>query len=248
MRATASPTEYECGELAADVEVALSRSAELDDLYMAADALRSRPDRLRAKLRFIRENPDLLMALAGRSYRHSNGFTKVKLVAGDRFSVRLHLWPASTGVRGDSNPHGHRWEFASWIVCGDGMTERTYERTDAELSARGYDLWVFGSTRDGVRYIRPRERAWLTETQRLRRAPGSVYVCPRETVHAVAPAGDGFVATVVVQGRDLVDAVPVYAPFAHSPKARERPISVAELRAEFIALERVLARDVEVAA
>ena len=126
---TTPPALFEDDELAGDVEAALRGSTELHDLYSAAEMLRSHPDRLLAKLRFIREDPDLLEALAGRSKRHQNGFTKVKLVAKDRFSVRLHLWRPSAAARGDVHPHGHQWRFASWVVCGGGLREQFYRQS-----------------------------------------------------------------------------------------------------------------------
>jgi hypothetical protein len=124
------------------------------------------------------------------------------------------------------------------------MRERLYKRSSpSDPKAHGYDLYLFGANRDGVRYIRPQEWVWLAEAQPpFTRDAGSVYMCPLDNVHTVAPIGAGFVATVVVQGPPIVDPVPVYAPIRQCPRAYENPISAVELSADLIALEQVLVR------
>ncbi|MBL8928468.1 MAG: hypothetical protein JNM77_19895 [Pseudonocardia sp.] len=237
---------FEDDELAGDVEAALRGSTELRDLQRAAETLRSHPDRLLAKLRFIREDPDLLEALAGRSYRHQNGFTKVKLVAKNRYSVRLHLWTPSATPRGDVDPHAHRWAFASWVVCGAGIRERFYERSAGFGPAAGpYHRYLFGADTADAWYVEPVERTWLTETQSLDRPKGTVYVCPLGTVHTVSPLGGGFAATVVVQGPHITGPVPVYTLVGSYPRAYERPISAAELHTDLRAFEGALGQLIE---
>jgi hypothetical protein len=232
-------------DLVAAVEDALRGASELINLHAAADKLRSRPDRILAKIRFIREDADLLEALAARSLRHSNGFTKVKLIAKDEYSVRLHLWPASTADRGETNPHGHRWEFASWVVCGEGMVERTYVGSDpCDPSAHAYDLYEFGMSPGGGRTLTPRHGAWLTGLEPVARRAGEIYVCPEDIIHTAAPAGQDFVATIVVQGNERKRTAPVYAPFRRCPKTRDEKVTVEQLRADLITLEGMLERKI----
>lgn len=228
-------------ELAADIESALGPAATLAGLLVAAQLLRARTDLVRSRVGFLLEHADSLAELDRHAYRHSNGFTKVKLLVTDRYSVRIHLWGAADGHRGEMNPHGHRWEFASWVVCGEGMTEGMYEPCEPSApEARAHYLYSFGAL-DGVRFIEPRRRAWLREREQVVRPAGEVYLCPRDVVHTVAPIGAGFVATVVVQGPAVVESVPVYAPYGHCPRANERPVAIEELQEDLEILDRLLA-------
>jgi hypothetical protein len=235
------PTVAE-NDLVADIEAALESSAQVAALHAVAERLRAEPDRLRARLARVLGNAERTEALLGRSYRHHNGFTKIKLVATERFSVRLHLWPASSGTRGELNPHGHRWEFASWVAAGEGMTEAFFELSDPTVDdARGYDLYRYGRT-SATRSLRPSEWVWLREHDRLERPTGSVYTCPRRVVHTVEPIGAGDVLTVVLQGPVVADDVPVYVRHRECPRAGERAMSIDELRRDLGTIDALLAR------
>ncbi|MEU3625365.1 hypothetical protein AB0E54_23540 [Amycolatopsis coloradensis] len=46
------------------------------------------------------------------------------------FRIRLHVWPESAEPsRGESNPHSHRWEFASTIIAGEGLHMAGFRET-----------------------------------------------------------------------------------------------------------------------
>jgi hypothetical protein len=122
------------------------------------------------------------------------------------------------------------------------MHERFYTQSaDApDPAARPYYRYLFDATEASAWYVEPVERVWLTETHPLDRLKGTVYACPLDTVHTIGPRGNGFVATVVVQGPHVRKRVPVYAPAERCPKAYEGPIAAAELNTELVALERAL--------
>jgi hypothetical protein len=228
-------------DLVADIEAALRPSAQVAALHAVAEGLRSEPDRLRARLARILGDPERTEALLGRSYRHCNGFTKIKLVATESFSVRLHLWHAAAGRRGEFDPHGHRWEFASWIVAGEGISEAFYGVSDPAVEAHAYNLYHYGRTL-ATRSLQPRDRVWLREHDRLERPAGSVYACPRQIVHTVEPIGAGDVLTVVVQGPIVETEASVYVRFGDFPRPGERPMSIQELRDDLHIIDALLAR------
>lgn len=201
------------------------RAATLDDLAAAARWLRSRPDTLRSQLRSLRSHPDLLETVVRQSYWHCNGFAKIKLVVAPRFCVRLHVWPAGQG-RGEAiNPHGHRWEFASWVAAGQGMLERWFEETaDSGDGSSAHDRYEYGPGS-----LRPNGGVWLREQSSRIRQPGTVYTCTGNTTHTVAPLGRELVATLVLQGPVRADSARVYVPPERSPQGSERPMLAADL-------------------
>ena len=86
-----------------------------DDPFPVCDALRN-----------LVNNAAALEGIAKRSSVHANGFAKIVLLKGKRSSVRLHVWHRSNGRWvPDTMPHGHRWEFASWILTGE-LRETTF--------------------------------------------------------------------------------------------------------------------------
>ena len=146
------------------------------------------------------------------------------LRAGARHSVRLHVWSDWRPWSGDVNPHGHRWEFASWVLAG-GLREAYF----SELSAAGedaagvYNRCEYGRNGYGRRYLRLIGDVPLHQVSQTTRAAGAVYGCARTVIHAVDPIGPGPVATVVVQGPPAVDSTVVYlhpdAPREHREEA-----------------------------
>ncbi len=196
----------------------LGPGATLDDLTAATMRLRSRPDTLRSRLRSLLSHPDLLETVARQSYWHSNGFAKIKLVVAPRFCVRLHVWPAGHDGGGAMNPHGHRWEFASWVVAGQGMVERCFEETacsgDGSTAHARYEYGDVGWPGS----LRPNGSVWLREQSSRIHPPGTVYKCTTNTTHTVVPLGRELVATLVLQGPVRGDSARVYVPPERSPQ------------------------------
>ena len=115
----------------ADLHDALQRTgARLPDLHRTATMLRHHPGLLRSSLALLEHSDEALADVAERSYLHPNGFAKIVLKVGGGYGIRLHVWHRQGGEWiSDANPHGHRWEFASWIVVG-----ALHETTFAELT------------------------------------------------------------------------------------------------------------------
>jgi hypothetical protein len=195
----------------------------LTDLMTATERLQA--DLVHSLLTDLRSD---VAAIAEDAYKHQNGFIKIKLLRTEHFTVRLHAWPAGKDRPVETNPHGHRWEFASWIIAGDGLVERIYEPSSpAEPAARGYILYEYGSV-GGTTSLREEGWAWLREQGAHVRTATSVYPCSRHVVHTVDPVGDEVVATLVLQGPRVAETAPVYAHPLFGPDERQRPVTVNE--------------------
>lgn len=198
-------------------------------LVRAAESLRSRPDLVRSRLRYLQTHPDRLAEVARNSYLHSNGFAKIKIAEGHGFCARLHIWPAEKNRLGDVNPHGHRWEFASWVAVGEGMTERYFDEVEAHDPTAGmYVRCEYGSPGSEGR-LRRRGQASLRARPKIDRPSNSIYTCTRDVVHTVAPVGDGLVATVVLQGPVRDQSTVVYVRPGREIVDHRRPITSVEL-------------------
>ena len=177
----------------------LSACPNITDLFRHAERLRSVPGMFARDLAKIRAQPDRMAELERRAYWHRNGFAKIKIAETGSYSVRLHIWPPEDSLRGDVDPHSHRWEFASLVVAGAGIKERRFELADKFAAGSRYIACEYGR-RGGVRYLEKTGEAWLREVDGYRRPYGHVYSCPRDVLHTVEPIGADLVATIVVQG------------------------------------------------
>lgn len=206
-------------------------------LSKAVSRLRQKPDLVRSRLAWIRSHPERVEEIAAKSYLHSNGFAKVRLFEGHGVCFRLHIWPAGEKRIGDVDPHGHRWEFASWVAVGPGMSETHFLRSDrADPDASLFESYDYGREA-GAGCLRSRGPAWLRTCEPVIRPTGSVYSCGRDVLHTVAPVGDDLVATVVLQGPVVADSARVYRRPGQNSDAVERPITPDELDALFGAVD-----------
>ncbi|RSM38468.1 hypothetical protein DMA12_32695 [Amycolatopsis balhimycina DSM 5908] len=183
----------------------------LTQLEAAAERIRADRDAFAAWLRDLAADPVAAAEIAKRSYWHPNGFAKIVLHAGvePEFRVRLHVWPRSeTPSRGESNPHSHRWEFASHVLAGTGM--HMVEFTETAEGGKAFRRYRYGAdlanpaalTADGE--VRLKRRA-VPHVQ-----GGDVYTCDTSIVHTVRPIDAGLTATVVVQGPRRTPTTVVY--------------------------------------
>jgi hypothetical protein len=189
-------------------------------------ALRDDPELLRRSLVSLDEN-DGLIDVARRSYSHRNGFTKIVLHIGGGYGIRLHVWHQMAGqwVK-DAHPHGHRWEFASWIVAG-GLSEITF--TEASEGEERYRC-EYRRDRQGEGILTEDKPARLRVVKRTVRHAGTVYVCSRARVHTVKPTGRDLVASLVLQGPRSFEPTPVYLQPGEKPGHEEQELSPGELR------------------
>jgi hypothetical protein len=203
-------------------------------LVAAARRLQAAPSLIRARLGRMRSDPAQLARLAGNAYRHSNGFIKVKLFEGRGMTLRLHVWPPGVG-RGDTDPHGHRWEFASWVAAGAGIRETYFTETDV-LCGRPYLLHRYGRI-DGREFLQHLGRRGLRKDGTYERRVGIVYGCATDVVHTVEPIDDGFVATAVLQARASRPSAPVYRAVGQHSDIRHFPVEPDELGELFALVE-----------
>jgi hypothetical protein len=199
-------------------------------LFWAAELFRLTPNLVKAVLHEAREQPGRCAAFAKQAYWHSNGFAKVKLAEAGTSCIRLHIWPAGPDRVGEVDPHGHRWEFASWVAVGEGMTEERFVPSDrATSNGIDYTRYSYGRTDTEEEFLRPEGGAWLRRVDTLDRTPNHVYGCGLDVIHTVAPIGTGLVATVVLQGPVMAKSAAVYRDPGRTSDAKPRPISPAEL-------------------
>ena len=144
--------------------------------------------------------------VAARSYWHRNGFAKLVLHVGDNFRIRMHVWPAGKDRLGEFHPHGHRWNFASTVLCGGGLrTEEFEESSDGKPYVRHRYVGggVNGLAADGEVGLKAK---WPVKIV----AAGDQHSVDIEVIHTVHPVGDDLVATLVVQSRLLTNDTAVY--------------------------------------
>jgi hypothetical protein len=189
--------------------------------------LRHCPGLVRSSLAFVQHSDQALTEVAERSYLHPNGFAKIVLKVGGGYGIRLHVWHRRGGEWiSDANPHGHRWEFASWIVVG-GLHEETF----AEVShGRTHLRCAYDRDEHGVGFLTPTGRAGLRTVDRIDRAVGMVYQRSRTAVHTVTPMGRDLVASIVLQGPQAFEPTPVYLQPGQEPEHREVQLQPGQLR------------------
>lgn len=197
----------------------------------ARRSLRRRPHLVRDRLAFLRSHSEALERLARHSYWHSNGFAKIRVVRGEAFSVRLHVWGAGEVCPGDVDPHSHRWDFASWIAAGPGIDETIFREVAGPASDGAVEHLRFEYGRNDTqgRLRSPRPAALLRTGVRRHRI-GDVYGCAVGTVHTVSPIGRDLVATVVLQGPAVADVNPVYRRDGRPSVVTEHAMTTGELR------------------
>jgi len=152
------------------------------------------------------DDAERALSVARRSYWHPNGFAKLVLQAGQGHKVRLHVWPAGTHRLGESNPHGHRWNFASTILCGDGLRDVHYSESDAGVKYERYQ-YVGGNVAGACTCV---GAVRLVESETHDRRAGDRYALDTSVVHTVRPLGTALIATLVVQGAPILKNAPVY--------------------------------------
>lgn len=200
----------------------------LTELHATAERLCAQPDLLDVALTTIRAERATRQAVAARSYWHPNGFAKVVLNTGADYSLRLHVWTERRPWSGDLNPHGHRWEFASWVIAG-ALREFTFSEVASGEPAGTFHRCEYGRRPGGGRYLQPVGDVTLYRTDEMLRTAGHVYDCARTVVHAVDPVGSDLIATLVVQGPPSVDPTVVYLHPKAPREHREDTLSETDL-------------------
>ncbi|MFF1612621.1 hypothetical protein ACFVYA_33010 [Amycolatopsis sp. NPDC058278] len=200
-------------------------------LVAAAEAVSRDPQGFVCWLASLTRDAEAVRAVVARSYWHPNGFAKLVLhtSAVSEFKIRMHVWPESAAsVRGEMNPHSHRWDFASTLLTGQGMVMPEYR----EVADEG-DL--FTRYRYGIDEVNPATLVFdgavrLVQVKPRHLSRGSVYSCDTHVIHTAEPLGRDLTATVVVQGPHRVPTTAVFCAPGQSEDQPNRALSVADFR------------------
>lgn len=183
--------------------------ADLPWLRTVAQRVQDDPGTFLSWLEEILDDEEAIRAAAKRSYWHPNGFAKMVLHASADFRIRLHVWPESEEPsRGESNPHSHRWEFASTIVAGEGMHMVEYRETTE--GGKAHDRYRYGADPANPAALLADGEARLAVEKIPHVRRGEVYACDTDVVHTVRPIDAGLTATVVIQGPHRTPTTVVY--------------------------------------
>ncbi len=144
-------------------------------------------------------DPDDLIAVSSRSYRHDNGFDRIEIVSSvdPEYALRLHVWWGSeTSVK--ERIHGHPWEFASMVIAGELQFEQFIE------APSGKPVSVFYYSRPvakGVYTLTPAGEAHLKPILRASMPRGTRYGARREMLHRVWTEPGRDTVTLMLHGK-----------------------------------------------
>jgi hypothetical protein len=205
---------------------------EVEDLTEMAEGVRNEPRCLVNCLSALRENERSLRRVAARSYLHSNGFAKIILRSRWDWGtkLRLHVWDAAAGggTRGESDPHGHRWAFASTVVAGDGLDVVHFEEVD-EAGPGDTRFQRYEYDPRSTDAMHPRGSRVLRTVASSRRGWRDVYGCDTDVIHTIEPSSPRPLATLVVQGPDRTSSTPVYRRRGDPSLEPRLPLTAAQL-------------------
>ncbi|TNC22950.1 hypothetical protein FG385_23850 [Amycolatopsis alkalitolerans] len=199
--------------------------ADTATLLRGARRVAEQPGRFISWLRNSGADEKWVRETVARSYWHPNGFAKLAVhVSGEpQFRLRLHVWPAVPGApAGESNPHSHRWDFASTVLVGTGMHMVEYAES---ANGRPYDRYRYGEDPADPAALRADGHARLKKTGAPHVWRGGLYTCNTKVVHTVVPVDNGLTATVVVQGPHLTRSTVVYREPGQSDDQPNRPLT-----------------------
>jgi hypothetical protein len=148
--------------------------------------------------------PDHAAQVAARSYWHHNGFAKLVLHAERNFRIRMHVWPKGDNRLGETNPHGHRWNFASEVLCGDGLETEDYHESPNGVEHIKYCYL------GGLNSLTPIDHVRLASERKKVIGANQRHTVDTDVIHTVHPLGSDVVATLVVQSRALTEETSVY--------------------------------------
>ncbi len=214
---------------------------DLEVLHRFAHYLKGRPNVVHGHLDAILADRERMARVARRSYWHVNGFAKLRILEGRNCSARLHVWPKGSNRRGDVDPHGHRWEFASWLAAGPGLVETFFDEcAEDEPGAESYLRYEYRRAADGKGVLDRTTPSWLRVQRRRQLGPGNINACSTEVVHTVAPVDGALVATVLLQGPERAESTKVFRRSVPESGELERHLSVGELEQLFADVRRAM--------
>lgn len=158
---------------------------------------------LTSLLDFLRADDAMLAVVAGRSYRHRNGFDKIVLAAPSASPLKLvlHVWPGG-GLTSSDNIHDHRWDFSSVIICGALQLE-FYEQ---DAGGKSYSVMRYRPLAEtGSFELRPDGTARVSSCASVTMTKGSTYRWTCDRLHRAWGLPGQVTATLLVQGPPIRD-------------------------------------------
>jgi hypothetical protein len=150
---------------------------------------------LRDYLNDLLSDEAALSEVAGRSYKHANGFTKIVLMQSEWFKVRLHIWwPEADAAE---HIHEHRWWFGSVIVTGTMISE-TFREATSVRAPEFYEYKYIAKHDNQPPRVAEHGYTKLVREQMTRRQAGDAYKMAPSTLHRVLRS-EGLTATLVCQ-------------------------------------------------
>ena len=178
-----------------DFGVRPSQSSEGGEiLNRVEDALFSR-DLARALLKDVSEFPQRYRAAT-----HDNGFHKITLFSeqSNPVTVRLNIWDSQSVPFGNETaPHTHRWNLASWPLCGEVFSE-TYDEVEYRQTTSLFTRYKRSKLSDG-RYemVFDRRSSLQISSVELRR-PFSLNILSYQKIHRASAANDKIACTIAI--------------------------------------------------
>jgi hypothetical protein len=179
-----------------------------------------------------------LGSVASRSYRHTNGFDKIVLLASNEpsYKLRLHVWWPNSNTAHREHIHNHRWDFSTTLLCGAYRLEVFEQAPDGEVMS-SYDYW---SPEDQYTFrMLPVGQATLRCVLMSAVITGGGYALDAASMHRVTRMGSEFVVSLMLQGPVKRDHTNVFTdlPVISPTEGDATRFTVSELRPR---LERVL--------
>ncbi|MEU7790222.1 hypothetical protein [Amycolatopsis sp. NPDC049159] len=174
---------------------------------------------------------DSVRGIVARSYWHPNGFAKLVLHTSidPEFKIRMHVWPASEAPRrGETNPHSHRWEFASTLIAGQGILMAEY--LEVTEGGEPFTRHLYGTNPADPALLVADGATRLVDATAPGLSRGGVYACGTDIVHTAEPLGERLTATVVVQGPHRTSTTTVFRPPGETGDQPNRPLSAEDFR------------------
>lgn len=143
-------------------------------------------------------NADWAESIAGDSYEHDNGFSKIVLagILGDEFEMRFHLWNGK--VARPCNIHNHTRNYVSLVLYGSLVNQQFIQSPSGDVF---FQHRVRTRGEEGgyeVKYVRE-SRLSLTNEQRLHSA--TCHSAEAGVLHRIVQSELQPVATLFFQGR-----------------------------------------------
>lgn len=168
----------------------------------------------------LRRDRARMLDVAGRSYRHENGFDRIELLlsAAPEYALRLHVWWGNPRAARE-DIHGHPWNFASVVLCGSLNYEQYVEcPTGAEAT-----VLLYAPPSPGQSFqLNPGGTARLRAVTHGLLAPGSSYYAAHQMVHRVWTSSSGHAATIMLRGASIAYPAPIFLFGSDAQRASER--------------------------